>query len=123
MDINEEILKYIQPDKNKVINNLKKNKEMWKYICDSYSDESNQDFKSYILMIYIQIVLKEKGIKHFINLFKSTPVNKKIVNKFIYDLLKLNHKADEGLWSFNEVVEWNIEIEDFKRSSLTYVFF
>lgn len=80
MDINEEIIKYIEPDKKNVVNLLKKNKEMWQYIRDSYSDESNQDFESYLLMLYLQIVLKDKGIKHFINLFKSTGVNKKIHN-------------------------------------------
>ena len=67
MDINQEIIKYIEPDKKNVVNLLKKNKEMWKWICDSYSDESTQDFESYLLMLYLQIVLKDKGIKHFIN--------------------------------------------------------
>jgi len=123
MDINEEIIKYIEPDKKNVVNLLKKNKEMWKWICDSYSDESTQDFESYLLMLYLQIVLKDKGIKHFINLFKTTPVNKKIVNKFIYDLLKLSHKADKGLWSWNEIVELHIDIEDWNQSTLSYVFF
>lgn len=121
MDINQEIIKYIEPDKKNVVNLLKKNDEMWQYICDSYSDESNQDFESYLLMLYLQIVLKDKGIKHFINLFKSTPVNKKIVNKFIYDLLKLSHKADKKMWSWWEVCIMNIEIEDWDISTLDYV--
>jgi len=121
MDINEEIIKYIEPDKKNVVNLLKKNKEMWKWICDSYSDESTQDFESYLLMLYLQIVLKDKGIKHFINLFKTTPVNKKIVNKFIYDLLKLSHKADKKMWSWWEVCNFNIDIEDWNIATLDYV--
>mgnify|MGYP001454616189 CR=1 FL=1 len=75
------------------------------------------------IYLILQIVLKDKGIKHFINLFKTTPVNKKIVNKFIYDLLKLSHKADKGLWSWNEIVELHIDIEDWNQSTLSYVFF
>ena len=48
---------------------------------------------------------------------------KKKINKFIYSFLKINHKSEKGIWSWNEIEEWDIPFDKVKKSTTKYSFF
>ena len=84
MDINEEIINALKPDKERFINQIS-DKE--KFI---YQIPDNDD--NFLIMYYLQIILMHNGIKYFVNLLKKSNINEKLINKFTDDLLKLNIK-------------------------------
>ena len=48
--------------------------------------------------------------------------NKKEVNKYFYRYLKMKYKMDNGLWSWNEIEEFDIPLEEIKKTSTKYSF-
>ena len=55
------------------------------------------------------------------NLIKNG-CDKQKVNKYFYHYLKMKYKMDNGLWSWNEIEEFDIPLEAIKKSSTKYTF-
>ena len=48
--------------------------------------------------------------------------NKEKVNKFFYNYLKMKHKCELGLFSWNEISELDIDLDAIKDTTTTYKF-
>ena len=66
---------------------------------------------------------EEKGVKVIHDKLISAGINKKKVNSFIYSFLKMNHKCDKGIWSWNEIEEYDIQLDKIKETTTKYKFF
>tara|TARA_R100001509_G_scaffold160661_2_gene128742 strand:- start:75 stop:449 length:375 start_codon:yes stop_codon:yes gene_type:complete len=83
-----------------------------------------EDYEYFIMLYLIQAFTKEeKGIKIIHDKLINAGINKKKVNSFIYSFLKMNHKCEKGIWSWNEIEEYNIDFDKIKNTTNTYKFF
>ena len=121
MEIDSNISEILNIHKEKFINDLKKDKFIWNTIEEVTINSDPDDLDTFLMMMYLQVVLRDQGIKFFINMFKNKDIDKKDINKFIYNLIKINHKTDKKMWSWAEVCHFNIDIEDWDISTLDYV--
>ena len=87
-------------------------------------DYNGKDDIEYFLMFYlIQGLTREKnGVKTLHNKLLDAGIDKKKINKFIYSFLKLNHKTEKGMWSWNEIEELNIDFNQIKTTTTKYTF-
>ena len=73
------------------------------------------------LIYYIFNLLKNpKGVKLLHKRLESSKIDKKIINSFIYTMLKFKYKLDSGTWSWFEIDEYDIPLEDIKKTTTTY---
>lgn len=88
--------------------------------CDNIFTDDN-----YWLTIYLLITLsRPKGVKSLYNLLLKKNIETKKINKFIYYVLKLNIKSEKQLYSWNEIIEWNIDtMENDVTTTNSYKFF
>jgi len=101
-----------------------KNLELRTHIKNDGECKGEDDYEYFIMLYLIQALTKEeKGVKLIHNKLINAGIDKKKVNKFIYDFLKMNHKCDTGLWSWNEIEEYNIDIDKVKTTTTKYKFF
>jgi len=84
----------------------------------------DKDIQEIIYNYLIQALTREdKGVKIIHNKLLNAGVDKKKINKFIYSFLKINHKSEKGIWSWNEIEEWDIPFDKVKKSTTKYSFF
>jgi len=89
---------------------------------DEYNEKD--DFEYFLMMYLIQGLTREKnGVKTLHNKLLDAGIDKKKINSFIYSFLKLNHKTEKGLFSWNEIEEFNIDFNNIKQTSTKYCFF
>ena len=101
-----------------------KNKEIVEYIKNDNDYEGEDDFQYFLMMYLIQGLTREKnGVKTLHNKLLDAGIDKKKINRFIYSFLKLHHKTEKGLWSWNEIEEFNINFDNIKQTSTKYTFF
>jgi len=86
---------------------------------------NGEDDYEYFIMIYlVQALTKEKnGVKIIYNKLIDAGIDKKKTNTFIYNFLKMNYKCDTGTWSWNEIDEFDIDIDRIKNTTTKYKFF
>lgn len=101
-----------------------KNLELKTHIKNDKEYKGENDYEYFIMLYLIQALTKEeKGVKLIHNKLIDADIDKKKVNNFIYDFLKMNYKCDTGLWSWNEIEEYNIDIDKVKTTTTKYKFF
>tara|TARA_R100001440_G_scaffold4551_1_gene10444 strand:- start:831 stop:1196 length:366 start_codon:yes stop_codon:yes gene_type:complete len=76
---------------------------------------------AYNLFCY-SIVDDPKYMKIVKNMLLKKGIPEKHINNFFYTFLKMQYKTDEGLWSFNEMMEMNLDFEDVKKTTTKYCF-
>jgi hypothetical protein len=83
-------------------------------------------FKNYnkreleVLFLY-SIVDNTNAMKTIKNkLIKS--VMESEINKCFYNILKFKYKQDNGLWSWNEINEWDIPFDEIKKTTTNFNF-
>ena len=91
---------------------------------DTYYDyyktlNQDQRFQTFIFSILDQ----NKPFKKYYDFLIYNGCNKKDVNNFFYYYLKMKHKSENGIWSWSEIEELEIELEDIKKTTNTFKFF
>ena len=81
----------------------------------------NDKIYAYNLFCY-SIVDDTKFMKIVKNKLLVEKIPEKHINNFFYTFLKMQHKTDNGLWSFNEMMEMDIDFEDVKKTTTKYTF-
>jgi len=124
MEIDKEIIKVLWNSimiyKDRCLNN----EEMKNFILNDKEYLGEEDHQYFIMLYLIQALTKEdKGVKIIHNKLLNAGVDKKKINKFIYSFLKINHKSEKGIWSWNEIEEWDIPFDKVKKSTTKYSFF
>tara|TARA_R110000824_G_scaffold155311_5_gene327994 strand:+ start:1485 stop:1862 length:378 start_codon:yes stop_codon:yes gene_type:complete len=125
MEINKEIIKVLW---NSVIvyqDRCLNHPEIRKHIENDCECKCiHTDIEYFIMLYLIQALTKEeKGVKLIHNKLLDAGIDKKIINNFIYSFLKINLKTENGIWSWNEIEEFNIDIDKVKTSTTKYSFF
>jgi len=66
----------------------------------------------YFFNLYLQLLLEhKKGVRLLYNKLTKGGYDKKKSNVFIYKLLKLKHKQKHRIWSWEELMTYNIDYD------------
>jgi len=123
MDINKDIIKAIKPEMVKFYTKIRENESMFKVMCEGAEEYGEEGEASYWFMLFIQLWLKQGGMKSILEFLDRADIEREISKSFVYSLLKLNHKSEMGMWSWNEIEEFNIDCEDIKNCTSKYALF
>jgi len=109
MDIDNEIALALKSDIEDYMISLKKNKLMKKVIevNDLCNDENDIEF-FYVMFLKGTLELKN-GVCKLYNRINNKINNPKKTNKFIYQFLKLQYKSENNMWSWNEIMDYDID--------------
>ena len=100
------------------------NKDFKKFKSGLYDDDyelfkdMNED-KLHNLFLY-SIVNNSKIMKKVKTKLLKNNILEKDINKLFYTTLKFYYKYDKGLFSWAEIEEWDIELDDIKTTSTKY---
>lgn len=88
-------------------------------------DEDYEEFKDYpedkMFSLYIYSIINNPvALKNIKNKSIKEGINQKDFNDFIYVSMKWMYKQEHGLWSWYEADLFDIPIEDWKKTTLTY---
>jgi len=90
-------------------------------------DEKNIDIfededKAWNLYI-MSIVYCNHNLKKCVNKLKSKGIDSKIINKYFYYFIKMKYKMEHKQYSWNEQMEWSLDLEDVEISKNKMSFF
>jgi len=71
-------------------------------------------------LFLFSIVKNNKIMKKVKVKLLSNNIKEKDINDLFYKILKFHHKHEEGIFSWNEIEEWNIDFEDIKKTTTKY---
>jgi hypothetical protein len=114
MELDSECCEALIPSMNRFYRFIFKTEPV-ESIIENYNDIKNdpQLLQSTLINIYVNITLQDKkGVKRLydiINKNSNNSIDKKKINKFIYTFLKIRHKQTYKLWSFCEMMDFDIE--------------
>ena len=101
-----------------------KNPELSNHIKNDNECKGEEDYEYFIMLYLIQALTNEhNGVKLIHDKLLNAGINKKKVNNFIYSFLKINHKTEKGIWSWAEIDEYDIELDNIKQTTTKYKFF
>lgn len=124
MDINHDIIKaiwssVIETKKIALADPITKKQIEEDSNCECIESDNN-----YFVMYYLICIINCKGgLKILRNKLVESKIDEKIINKFLYSLLKLDYKTEKGMFSWNEIEEWNLDSDIVKNPTLKYKFF
>ena len=91
-------------------------------INDPNCDNVEEDYNYFVMFYLIRCLAEKGGFKMLYQKLIDGGIDKKIVNKFLYSLLKLDYKTEKGMFSFNEIEEWELPYDVVKKTT-QYKFF
>ena len=59
-------------------------------------------------------------MKKIKNKLMNNGFKEKYINNLFYNIMKYKHKINIGKFSWNEIEEWNIDIDDVKKTTIDY---
>ena len=109
-EIHNKIVEILQNDIVKAYMNLVK-LPIFKEIIKDPACEGKDDM-IFFTNFFLQGLLEHKfGVKYLYNKLTKGGYDKTLTNQFIYKLLKLKHKQQNKLWSWEEMCEYNIDYD------------
>ena len=90
-------------------------------------DEDFEVFKTYskryldVLFLY-SIVDSPHAMKSIKKKLLKNNITEKVINELFYTILKFKFKNDKGMWSWNEIEEYDIPLDDIKETTTKYTF-
>lgn len=107
---------------NKIFNVLKKDIKKFKsgLFDENYEEFSKLDEDRINNLFLYSIVKNNKIMKKVkLKLLKNN-IPEKDINDLFYKTLKFYYKYEKGLFSWNEIEEWDIDLNDIKDTSTKY---
>ena len=107
---------------NKIFDTLKKDIKKFK---SKLLDENYELFKDIEqdklsnLFLY-SIVKNNKIMKKVKSQLLNNNISEKDINDLFYKTLKFYYKQEEGIFSWNEIEEWDLDLEDIKTTTTNY---
>ena len=100
-------------------------KQFKKYVNEINSDEFNdtdEDAEDKLLSLFVMTVINDMYVLKHIKkkCIDSKKISEKDFNEFIYISMKYLDKLERGCWSWYEINELNIDVNDIKSTTLTY---
>ncbi len=107
---------------NKIFNVLKKDIKKFKsgLFDENYEEFSKLD-EDRINNLFLYSIVKNNKIMKKVKLkLLNNDIEEKDINRLFYTVLKFYYKEEEGLYSWNEIEEWDIDFEDIKKTTTNY---
>ena len=105
--LTQEICKALEPYVIKLAEVLKnKGKLDEVYKENPFLGDENEG--AWLFIVYIKGLIKQKKVKLLFEQINEKVKNEKKVKKFIYNMLKLDHKTENNIWSWYEYEELGI---------------
>lgn len=123
MEINKQCSKALIPYVTKFINGLMEQKIPIEDIVQNYDELKKTEgaVQCNMFQNFINLTLERKdGVKLLYNILQKNNIEKKIINKFLYQFLKLKHKQKYKLWSWFEAMEFDIDDSDIENTTTKY---
>jgi hypothetical protein len=101
------------------------NKDFKKF--KSYMLDTDEDFISYnkdqfeALFLY-SIVNDGKIMRKLKTKLVNNGMDEKYINELFYNIIKYKHKMTNGIWSWNEIDEYDIPLDDIKKTTTKFCF-
>ena len=84
---------------------------------DNFKDFTKNNWN----MFYLQAMcFKPKNMKILKDKLLDNGIDEKYINNLLYKILKHDYKYENGIFSWNEIEEWNIDIDDVKKTTIDY---
>lgn len=112
MLINKEIILALEPTIKEYINTLKKNNLMKKVIETNELCNGEDDIYFFYIMFLKGILELKGGTKRLYKIINKKLKNPKKSRDFIYKFLKLDYKSEKNMWSWNEIIDYEIDTYD-----------
>ncbi len=123
MEVNKQCSKVLVPYVKKFIDGLMKQKIPIEEIVQNYEELKKTEgaVQSSLFQNFINLTLERKdGVTLLHNILEKNNIEKKIINKFLYQFLKLKHKQKYKLWSWFEAIEFEIDDTDINSTTTKY---
>lgn len=112
MLINKEILLALEPTITDYITTLKKN-DLMKKVIETNELCSGEDDICFFYIMFLKGILELKGgTKRLYKIINKKIKNPKKSREFIYKFLKLDYKSELNMWSWNEIIDYEIDSYD-----------
>ena len=112
MLINKEILLALEPTITDYIKTLKKN-DLMKKVIETNELCSGEDDICFFYIMFLKGILELKGgTKRLYKIINKKIKNPKKSREFIYKFLKLDYKSELNMWSWNEIIDYEIDTYD-----------
>lgn len=112
MLINNEIILALEPTIKEYITTLKKNNLMKKVIETNELCNGEDDINFFYIMFLKGILELKGGTKRLYKIINKKLKNPKKSRDFIYKFLKLDYKSEKNMWSWNEIIDYEIDTYD-----------
>ena len=118
-DIDAEIIKILQPDFLRFMKCCIKKEDIIDLVKDPACD--GEDDVIYFFNLFVQLLLEhKKGVTCLFKKLTTRGYDKKKANSFIYKLLKLKFKQKNKLWSWDELMTYEIDYDPEITTTTTY---
>ena len=112
MLINKEILLALEPTITDYVETLKKN-DLMKKVIETNELCSGEDDICFFYIMFLKGILELKGgTKRLYKIINKKLKNPKKSREFIYKFLKLDYKSEKNMWSWNEIIDYEIDTYD-----------
>tara|TARA_R110000796_G_C14414468_1_gene419164 strand:+ start:414 stop:785 length:372 start_codon:yes stop_codon:yes gene_type:complete len=112
MLINKEILLALEPTITDYVETLKKN-DLMKKVIETNELCSGEDDICFFYIMFLKGILELKGgTKRLYKIINKKLKNPKKSREFIYNFLKLDYKSEKNMWSWNEIIDYEIDTYD-----------
>tara|TARA_R110001606_G_scaffold358494_1_gene510130 strand:- start:1019 stop:1390 length:372 start_codon:yes stop_codon:yes gene_type:complete len=112
MLICKEILLALEPTITDYITTLKKN-DLMKKVIETNELCSGEDDICFFYIMFLKGILELKGgTKRLYKIINKKIKNPKKSREFIYKFLKLDYKSELNMWSWNEIIDYEIDTYD-----------
>lgn len=78
------------------------------------------DYCQWVLLFLLDVVNKAKLMKFYKNKLMQLGYEDKNINKLFYWIMKCDYKFENKIWSFNELMELDLEFDSDMKSTLNY---
>ena len=84
---------------------------------DLFKDNTNDRWN----VLFLQTMCsKPRTMKYLKNKLLNHGIEEKTINDLIYTILKFDYKYENGIFSYYEVDEWDVDLDRLKKPTLTY---
>tara|TARA_R110002020_G_scaffold360932_1_gene573615 strand:+ start:111 stop:494 length:384 start_codon:yes stop_codon:yes gene_type:complete len=124
MEVSQKCLRVLAPIAQKFLTSLANHELEIKNIIKDWDEleaKNNGTLQARVIHVFIIYTFQSKhGVGRLRKVLTDGGISVKLANSFIYDFLKLQHKTKHGIWSWNEIEELDIELDDVKVTSSSY---
>ncbi len=95
-------------------------KKFKSFLLDTDESFYSYEKKDLECLFLFSIVDNTNAIKNIKKKLLNNNITEKSANRFFYSIMKFKYKNEKGLYSWNEIEEWNIDLDEVKETTTKY---